>query len=81
MEKATFMSTRQNPKSKLSPVGGVEPPSVPQEESERVEEVRLLAYYFWERSGYPTGSAEEDWFQAEREVDRADRIPGVADDV
>ena len=33
-----------------------------------VEEVRNLAYRFWQERGRPAGSSEEDWFRAEREL-------------
>ena len=31
-------------------------------------EVQRLAYHFWEERGRPWGSADEDWFRAEREL-------------
>ena len=31
------------------------------------EEIARLAYASWERRGRPDGSAEHDWFQAEKE--------------
>ena len=33
-------------------------------------EIERLAYRFWEERGRPFGSPEEDWFTAEREVQR-----------
>ena len=39
-----------------------EPPSADQ------EEIRLLAYQFWEERGCPCDSPEEDWLRAEQEV-------------
>lgn len=30
--------------------------------------IETLAYQFWEERGRPLGSAEEDWFRAEREL-------------
>ena len=32
------------------------------------EEIARLAYAYWEARGYPHGSAQEDWFRAEREL-------------
>ncbi len=32
------------------------------------EEVRELAYSHWEACGRPDGSPEEDWFQAEQDL-------------
>jgi hypothetical protein len=43
-------------------------------ESERQEEIAALAYQLWQGRGYPNGTPEEDWFRAEREVERPGRI-------
>jgi DUF2934 family protein len=32
------------------------------------QRVAQLAYFHWEARGCPSGSAEEDWFRAEREL-------------
>ena len=32
------------------------------------EQIAKLAYSFWEGRGYQGGSAEEDWFRAQREL-------------
>ncbi len=32
------------------------------------ERIALLAYAYWEQRGRAGGSAEEDWFRAEREI-------------
>jgi hypothetical protein len=32
------------------------------------EEIAQLAYSYWEARGRPDGSAEEDWFRAEQEL-------------
>jgi hypothetical protein len=39
-------------------------------EPERVSEIEIAAraYEIWQSRGCPIGSAEEDWFQAEREL-------------
>ena len=34
------------------------------------DEVRLLAYQYWEERGCPNDSAEEDWIRAEQEIAR-----------
>ena len=34
------------------------------------EEIARLAYAYWEARGHPHGSAQEDWFRAERELHR-----------
>ena len=31
-------------------------------------EIEKLAYQFWEERGKPLGSSEQDWFQAERQL-------------
>ncbi len=44
---------------------------VPAPEPVRVistDEISRLAYSYWESRGYRGGSAEEDWFRAEREL-------------
>ena len=33
-------------------------------------QIEKLAYRFWEERGRPSGSPEEDWFKAERELQR-----------
>jgi hypothetical protein len=37
-------------------------------ESEHQQKVVALAYKFWEARGRPEGTAEEDWFLADREL-------------
>jgi hypothetical protein len=32
------------------------------------EEIARLAYGYWEDRGHPHGSAQEDWYRAEREL-------------
>jgi hypothetical protein len=32
------------------------------------EEIARLAYAYWEARGHPPGSAQEDWYCAEREL-------------
>ena len=38
------------------------------------EEIKRLAYYYWQARGCPIGSPEEDWYRAEKEL-RQLRIP------
>ncbi len=40
------------------------PAETPHEQTER------LAYHYWEERGRPEGTPNEDWFQAERELER-----------
>jgi len=35
------------------------------------EEIARLAYSYWEARGRQSGSPEEDWYRAERELKRA----------
>ena len=39
-------------------------------EVSRRERIALLAHSYWEQRGCQGGSPEEDWYRAEREVDR-----------
>jgi len=32
------------------------------------ERISALAYFYWQQRGCPTGSPDEDWFRAEREI-------------
>jgi hypothetical protein len=42
----------------------------PQWELEEIlhEQIAALAYTLWQERGCPEGSAEEDWFRAEKEL-------------
>jgi hypothetical protein len=48
------------------------------------ESIEKLAYQYWLSRGCPSGSAEEDWYQAERallaaaEIDRGEVRPSLA---
>jgi hypothetical protein len=46
----------------------IESSNLPDQKTAEVEEVRKLAYRFWQERGCPTDSPEEDWFRAEREL-------------
>jgi hypothetical protein len=37
-------------------------------------EIAELAYLIWEEHGYPVGSAESDWLEAERRMQRAVKV-------
>ena len=43
------------------------PPSQLPDQAIRAE-IAELAYLLWEEQGYPTGSAERDWLEAERRI-------------
>jgi len=36
------------------------------------EQLELLAYEYWQERGSPVGSPDEDWFRAEKELQRRD---------
>jgi hypothetical protein len=42
-------------------------PAIPVREISE-QEISRLAYSYWEARGYQGGSADEDWFRAEREL-------------
>ena len=42
------------------------------------ESIEKLAYQCWLNRGCPSGSAEQDWYQAERALLAADRVEGQA---
>jgi hypothetical protein len=46
----------------------METSNLPEQKTADVEEVRNLAYCFWQERGCPTNSPEEDWLRAEREL-------------
>lgn len=37
---------------------------------EEFAETARLAYCYWERRGHPHGSADDDWFRAEYEIQK-----------
>ena len=48
-------------------------------EPENQEEIVALAYQLWQHRGCPIGSPEQDWFQAERQLqDRKEKSREVA---
>lgn len=49
---------------------GSEPEQVAFDSVTERAEVEQLAYSLWEARGSPHGSAEEDWFRAEEEIQR-----------
>ena len=48
----------------------IETLSSPEEPPAPQDEIRLLAYQFWEERGCPNDSPEEDWLRAEEEIAR-----------
>jgi len=38
--------------------------------ADRARAIAELAYQFWEERGCPEGSPEEDWYEAELNIDR-----------
>jgi hypothetical protein len=44
----------------------------------REEEIATLAHCLWIQRGSPEGSAEEDWFEAERQLKCFDREHAIA---
>ena len=52
--------------------GEMEPSTLLEQKTADGEEVRNLAYGFWQERGCPNDSPEEDWFRAERELASAD---------
>ena len=44
------------------------PEDPPRAEFDKNEEIARLAYSYWEGAGRPSGSAEEDWLRAERDL-------------
>ena len=53
------------PKAAFAPANEAMNPAVPDR-----EEISLLAFSYWEARGCQGGSPEEDWYQAEREIQR-----------
>jgi hypothetical protein len=46
----------------------LEPPILSEKKQADNEDIRQLAYHFWQQRGSPTDSSEEDWYRAEQEV-------------
>ena len=47
---------------------------------EREEEIRLAAYYLWEREGCPEGRAVEHWAQAELLCQKSNDLEAATED-
>jgi hypothetical protein len=47
----------------------------PEALSSTEEEIRQLAYQYWEERGRPDGAGEEDWLRAEEEIARRETPP------
>jgi hypothetical protein len=68
MGKVTFMPTDKKQHLNSPAAGDLKPSSSPDQRQDSGEEIRQLAYQFWQERGCPTDSSEEDWFRAEREM-------------
>jgi len=53
----------------------METPIVSEEAPPNLEEIRLLAYQYWEERGRPEDSPEQDWIRAEHEIASRGRQP------
>lgn len=62
--KAAPKTRAQSPKTAARPAGGEAPVEL------RRQWIAEAAYYIAERRGFEGGSAEDDWRQAEAEIDR-----------
>ena len=55
----------------------MESSNLPDQKTADVEEVRNLAYRFWQERGCPTGTSKEDWFRAGAGTGVCRREPGI----
>lgn len=62
------------PDAPTPPAGDAE--STRTDAEQRHHRISEAAYYRAERRGFTPGSDQEDWFEAEREVDRGKPFPG-----
>lgn len=53
------------PPQRVTEVTPIAPPAQPQQNN-----IAELAYALWQQRGYPEGSAEIDWIEAEKQVAR-----------
>ena len=61
--------TTENKSQSKSPLVGDPVPSIAAEQKHAGdEELRQLAYQFWQERGCPADSSEEDWYRAEQEI-------------
>jgi len=49
--------------------GGVTTTALEISEPENRQKIAVLAYEFWQVRGCPEGTAEEDWFRAEKTIE------------
>ena len=56
------------------------PALTPVSTEERRRMITEAAYFLAERRGFAGGNAEDDWLQAEREIDRALQAPPASTD-
>lgn len=59
----------KNPPTNPDGADGSSPMSRAQVTRSRHEEIALLAYSLWQSRGCPEGRPEEDWYQAERQIE------------
>lgn len=52
-----------------------EPMNTPQEPSTRRQRIAEAAYYRAERRGFAPGLEEDDWLEAEKQIDSEQRTP------
>lgn len=46
----------------------------PEGVEDRHEELEELAYHYWLERGSPIGTPEEDWYRAEKELERREEL-------
>lgn len=68
--------TLKTPPTDSDATAGNPPMSGAQVTRSRQEQIAQLAYSLWQSRGCPDGRPEEDWFQAERQVDM--RLSGTS---
>jgi hypothetical protein len=62
------MTTESKSHSKSPLVGDLVPSTAAEQKHAGDEELRPLAYQFWQERGCPADSSEEDWYRAEQEM-------------
>src|SRR5688500_8022763 len=75
-------STMKPPRERRRPLDGAVNPNaetssqqgpVSDEEAQRHERIAVAAYYNAERRGFREGGEQDDWLEAEKEIERQDR--------
>lgn len=62
----TFVSTPGSERTQCGPINKCPVPASQLPDHAIRAEIAELAYLLWEQQGYPNGSAESDWLEAER---------------